>query len=98
VGASISGPVGIAVLTNDYTRQGIGALMQFTALLSINLAVINALPFPALDGGRVLFLIIEKIRGKKMNAKAEQWANSIGFALLILLLVFVTIKDITKYV
>src|SRR5262249_22127636 len=97
VGDVISGPVGIAVLTRDVTQLGMIYLLQFTAVLSINLAIINALPFPALDGGRILFLIIEKIRRKKMNVKAEQIANGIGFSLLLLLMVFVTIKDVSRY-
>ena len=71
-------------------------LLQFTALLSINLAIINALPIPALDGGRILFVIVEAIRGKKVRAKVEQWSHAIGFALLLALMVVVTIKDIVK--
>lgn len=97
VSTSLSGPVGIAVLTRDVAQLGFIYLLQFTALLSVNLAVINAVPFPALDGGRILFLIIEKIRGKKMHIKAEQIANTVGFGLLLLLMVFVTVKDVTRY-
>lgn len=97
VGASLSGPVGIAVLTRDVTQLGLIYLLQFTAVLSVNLAILNAMPFPALDGGRILFLIIEKLRGRKLNVRAEQYANGIGFALLILLMIFVTIKDVTRY-
>jgi len=94
---ALSGPVGIAVLTRDVTALGFIYLLQFTAVLSINLAIINAVPFPALDGGRILFLIIEKIRGKKMRPKVEQVANTIGFLLLISLMVFVTIRDVHKF-
>lgn len=97
VGEALSGPVGIAVLTRDMTAMGFIYLLRFTALISINLALINAFPFPALDGGRVLFLLIEKIRGKKMAANAEAWANTVGFMVLILLMVFVTVKDVNKY-
>ena len=97
VTAALSGPVGIAVLTRDVTRLGFIYLLQFTAILSINLAIINAVPFPALDGGRVLFLIIEKIRGKKMQTNVEQTANAIGFAILILLMIFVTVRDVHKF-
>lgn len=97
VGADLAGPVGIAVLTRDVTQLGFVYLMQFTAILSVNLAIINSVPFPALDGGRILFLIIEKLRGKKLNVKAEQMANGIGFALLLLLMLFVTVKDVTRY-
>lgn len=97
VGEALSGPVGIAVLTRDVAALGFIYLLQFTALLSINLAVINAVPFPALDGGRVLFLFIEKLRGRKMHEKAEQIANTVGFSLLLLLMVFVTVKDINRF-
>lgn len=97
VSGTLSGPVGIAVLTKDVTALGFIYVLQFTAVLSANLAIINAVPFPALDGGRVLFLIIEKLRRKKMPAKAEQWANATGFILLILLMVVVTVKDVGHY-
>lgn len=91
----IAGPVGIAVLVRDFTRLGAIYLVQFTAVLSINLGVINAFPFPALDGGRLLFLIIEKIRGAK-SLKWERIANVVGFVLLILLMVAVTNRDIVR--
>ncbi|MBX4187712.1 MAG: RIP metalloprotease RseP [Candidatus Doudnabacteria bacterium] len=97
VGDQLSGPVGIAVLTRDVAQLGFIYLLQFTALLSINLAVVNAVPFPALDGGRILFLVIEKIRGKKLPETAEGVANTIGFALLILLMVFVTVRDFGRF-
>ena len=92
----LSGPVGIAVLTRDFTRLGLPYLTQFIAVLSINLAIINAFPFPALDGGRILFLIIEKIRGIK-SIKWEQIANAVGFVLLIMLMVAITYRDIGRF-
>lgn len=91
----LAGPVGIAVLTRDFVELGLPYLVQFTAVLSINLTIINGLPFPALDGGRVLFLLIEKIRGVK-SLKWEQIANAIGFTLLILLLIIVTFRDVSR--
>jgi regulator of sigma E protease len=97
VSSALSGPVGIAVLTHDVTALGFIYLLQFTALLSINLAIINAIPFPALDGGRVLFLLIEKIRGKKMHFKTEQWAMMVSYMVLILLVIAVTVKDVSRY-
>lgn len=97
VGVALSGPIGIAVLTRDVAQLGFVYLLQFTAVLSVNLAVINAIPFPALDGGRILFLLIEKIRGKKIPQKAEQLANTVGFALLLLLMLFVTVKDVGRF-
>ena len=93
---SLAGPVGIAVLTRDFAQLGLAYLLQFTAVLSINLAIINAAPFPALDGGRVVFLAIEKIRGVK-SLKWEQVANAVGFSLLILLMVLVTARDFSRY-
>jgi regulator of sigma E protease len=96
-GAELAGPVGIAVLTRDVARLGFVYLVQFTAVLSVNLATINAIPFPALDGGRVLFLLIEKIRGKKMKVQVEQIANTVGFGLLLLLMIFVTVKDFGRF-
>jgi regulator of sigma E protease len=95
--AALSGPVGIVVLTRDVAQLGFVYLLQFTGLLSVNLAIINAVPFPALDGGRVLFLFIEKIRRKKIPIKAEQLANAIGFVLLITLMVWVTVQDVGRF-
>ena len=95
--AEISGPVGIAGITGQAARVGFSYLMQFVALISVNLAILNILPFPALDGGRVLFLFIEKIRGFPMDRKIESAINGIGFALLITLMIYVTVKDITKF-
>lgn len=92
----LAGPVGIAVLTKDFTTLGFVYLLQFTAALSINLAIINAFPFPALDGGRVLFLVIEKIRGVQ-SVKWERIANTVGFLLLLLLMVAVTFHDFGRY-
>ncbi len=92
----VAGPVGIAVLTSQFVKLGLIYVLQFTAFFSINLAILNALPFPALDGGRLLFLLIEKIKGKPIKFKTERLANSIGFAILILLMIIVTFRDIIK--
>lgn len=94
--SSLGGPVKIAQLTGEVADMGLIYLVQFTAFLSLNLAVLNILPFPALDGGRVLFLIIEKLRRKRNNPKWEQIANTAGFLLLIMLMIAVTIQDIIK--
>ena len=94
--ADVTGPVGIAGLVNDATHLGFSYVLSFTALISINLAIINLIPFPALDGGRVLFVIIEKIRGKSLNQKIVRIVNTTGLALLLLLMVVVTYHDITK--
>ena len=98
VGADVAGPVGIAVLTKQVTGLGIVYILQFAALLSINLGIINILPIPALDGGRILFIIIEKIKGSPVSHKIEQAFHSIGFLLLILLLILVTFKDVMKFI
>lgn len=97
VAVDVSGPVGIAVITGQVVRMGWSHLLEFMALLSINLAVINILPFPALDGGRLLFLAIEKIRRQPVNAKIEALVHNVGFALLMLLIVFVTYRDILHW-
>lgn len=97
LGVQVSGPVGIAVLTGQVAKLGFIYLLQFTALLSLNLAIINILPFPALDGGRLLFLAIEKIRRKPMTQKIESLINTIGFSLLLLLIVIITFQDLLRY-
>ncbi len=97
VSAELAGPVGIAALTGQMARMGFIYILQFTALLSINLAIINFLPIPALDGGRVLFLIIEKIRRKSMKRKLEAGLNQAFFILLMLLVLIVTFRDVARY-
>lgn len=92
----LAGPVGIAVITSQMTKLGLVYILQFTAIISINLAIINAIPFPALDGGRLLFLAIEKIKGSPISAKVENLVNNLGFTLLIVLMILVTFRDITK--
>lgn len=96
VGDQFSGPIGIADITGQAARLGFIYLLQFTALLSLNLAVINILPFPALDGGRILFLLIEKIKGRPVKQELEVLIHNIGFLLLITLIIFVTYKDIAR--
>lgn len=92
----LSGPVGIYGVVSDQAKQGFNSLMYLTAYLSVNVGVINLIPFPAFDGGRVLFLIIEKIRRKPVKAKTEALVNSIGFIILILLMIVVTFNDILR--
>jgi regulator of sigma E protease len=90
----VAGPVGIATFTGQVARLGFMHLLNFAAVLSMNLAVLNLLPIPALDGGRILFLIIEKIKGSKINQKTENIVHMIGFGLLMVLIVIVTYRDI----
>lgn len=97
VGQVLTGPIGIAVYTQDAVSMGLSYFLEFAAMISINLAIINILPIPALDGGRILFVGIEKVVGKKNTAKVEQYAHTIGFIALIGLMLFVTFKDIHHY-
>lgn len=96
--SQIAGPVGIIGLVGDASALGFIYLLSFTALISINLAVINLVPFPALDGGRILFVIIEALTGSPIRPRVMKIANGIGFALLILLMVVVTYNDIAKLI
>ncbi|MBD3251874.1 PDZ domain-containing protein [Candidatus Uhrbacteria bacterium] len=95
---AVSGPVGIAVLTGRMAERGILQLIQFTAVLSINLAVLNFLPIPALDGGRGLFLILEAIRRKPVNRQLEAIIHNVAFFILIALIILVTYRDIARIV
>lgn len=95
--ADLSGPIGVAVITGQVAQMGFIYLLQFAAILSINLGIINIVPFPALDGGRLLFILIEKIRRKKMNQKIENILHNSGFILLMILVVFITYRDVMRY-
>jgi regulator of sigma E protease len=97
VSADVSGPIGIAVVTGEAVKIGFLYLVEFTAILSLNLAVVNAIPFPALDGGRFLFLIIEAIRRRPVSRRLEGIFHQVGFAILMLLIVAVTYRDLIKY-
>ncbi|MBU2542211.1 RIP metalloprotease RseP [Patescibacteria group bacterium] len=90
----VSGPVGIAKIVGDSARLGISYLINITAMLSLSLAVINILPIPALDGGRILFILIEKIIRRPVPMKYEQIAHMVGFVLLMVLIVVVTARDV----
>src|SRR3989344_4060158 len=93
----VAGPLGIAKLTGQAVKVGWLAVLQLLGILSLNLAVINIMPFPALDGGRVAFVIYEAISGRKVRQQVEQKLNLIGFAILITLIIVVTINDIVKF-
>lgn len=94
--SSVAGPVGIAGLVGDAAKLGFTYLLLFTAMISVNLGVLNLVPFPALDGGRILFVIIEAIIRRPIKPIVANTVNSIGFGLLILLMIVVTYKDIAK--
>lgn len=92
----LAGPVGIYDMTGEVAKQGVLTLMQFAAFLSINLGIVNLLPIPALDGGRLLFLFVEAIRGKPINREKEALVVFIGVAFLMLLMLVVTWNDIQR--
>lgn len=94
--SQVAGPVGIVGLVGDASKLGFIYVLSFTAFISINLAVINLIPFPALDGGRLLFVAIEAVRRRAINPKIANWLNAVGFVLLILLMVVVTVSDVLK--
>ena len=94
--SELSGPVGTSQVISEVAREGFAPLMQVGAFISVNLAVFNLLPFPALDGGKLLFLALERIRGRPARPELEGFLNMIGFALLILLLVLVTYRDLLR--
>lgn len=96
--SGLSGPVGIVGQVGGALQFGFVYLLSFTALISINLAVINLIPFPALDGGRLLFLLIEKVKGSRINTTVANTVNMVGFVLLMLLMVIITYKDIVKLI
>ncbi len=94
--SEVSGPIGIAGAVGSAYTQGITSLLTITALISINLALINIIPIPALDGGRLLFVLIEAITRKPIKPKVAQVVNSVGFGLLILLMILVSAHDVFK--
>lgn len=94
----VSGPVGIAVASNQVLSLGIIPYLWFMGYLSLTLALINFIPFPGLDGGRLLFLVIEGITRKRIHVTIEKYVHSIGLAILIGLVVLVTISDIKKLI
>ena len=91
---NLSGPVGIYVLVGNVAKTGFINIIYLMAYLSLNVGIINILPFPAFDGGRVFLTAVEKIRGKKLSMKVENGINTIGFMLLMLLMIYVTLNDI----
>lgn len=93
---SLSGPIGIARIVADTTTYGYSAILTLVAILSINLAIFNILPLPALDGGRMVVVAIEAIGRRKVPFKYYSWVNIVGFSALMLLLVVVTINDVLK--
>ena len=97
--AVVTGPVGIAQITGEVARAGISPLLEFIALISLILGVLNLFPIPALDGGRIVFVMLEWIRrGKRISPKAEGLVHTIGFVLLMGAMILVTYQDIVRII
>lgn len=97
VAEGFGGPVAVAVVTGQIVEMGFINIVYFAAVLSINLGVINFFPFPALDGGRALFILAQAITRKKLNEKVEAWIHNSGFIVLILIFIAVTFRDLNTY-
>jgi regulator of sigma E protease len=93
---TISGPVGLTKIVGEAEQVGFTSLLMVIAIISVNLAIINILPFPALDGGRIVFVIIEAIIRRPLPKKFVEWVNGAGFVLLLLLMLVITVKDVIK--
>jgi regulator of sigma E protease len=93
----VTGPVGIIIVVGEAAQTGIINLLWLTGLISISLGLINLLPLPSLDGGRLLFLLIEAVRGKPLDPEKEGFVHFVGFALLILLILLVTYRDLIRW-
>ena len=94
--SSMSGPVGIFNVVGESAKAGFINLVYLVGFISLNVGFMNLLPIPALDGGRILFLIIEKIKGSKVDMKVENTIHTIGFALLMILMLVITFNDILR--
>jgi regulator of sigma E protease len=95
---TLGGPIMIAKLAGDQAKQGIDNLVEFIAIISINLAIINLLPIPVLDGGHLLFFLIEAIKGRPVSIKVREMAQQVGLFILILLMILVFYFDITRFI
>lgn len=95
---TVAGPIGVAQLTGEAVRAGWFAVLWFIALLSLNLAVLNIMPIPALDGGRFFFMIIELITRKKVSPKYEGYAHAVGLVALLGLMLLITLLDVSRLV
>lgn len=96
VSKDVAGPIGIAQLTGQAVKFGKLAVLELLGLLSLNLAIVNILPFPALDGGRLLFVVIEGATGKKIRARWERYVHQAGMVLLLALMVLITLNDLLR--
>jgi regulator of sigma E protease len=93
-----TGPVGIARLAGEVAREGIDKLLYFAAAISISLGTLNLLPIPALDGGRLLFVLFEWARGKRIPPEREALVHAVGMMALLLMMVAVSYFDVAKWI
>lgn len=96
VSEGVSGPIGIAAITSQVVKFGALSVLQFAGVLSLNLAILNILPIPALDGGRFAFIVIEAVTRRKVYPSVEKWVHTVGFVLLIALILLITYNDVLK--
>lgn len=94
----VAGPIGIAQLTGQVVQVGPFAVLSFVAILSLNLAILNILPIPALDGGRLFFVLIEAVTRRRVHPKFESYAHAVGMAFLLALILLITLHDITRVI
>jgi regulator of sigma E protease len=94
---SMTGPIGIFIITGTAAKLGVIYILHLMALLSASLAIFNLLPFPVLDGGHMIFLALEKVRGKPLSVRTQEKITNIGVALLVAVMLFVFYADIVKF-
>ena len=94
----VSGPIGIYQVSKEVYKFGWTAVLQFMGVLSVNLAILNVMPFPALDGGRIAFLAVEKVIGKKRKNKIEGYVHTVGMIFLLVLMLLITARDIFRLI
>ncbi len=92
------GPVGIVSIINDQAKMGIFYIVNLTALISLNLAIVNMLPFPALDGGRLLFLVVRQFTGKRITDALEAKIHFAGIMLLFALMIYLVVQDVDRFI
>ncbi len=92
----LTGPIGIYGIVGQQSQAGFDSILYLIAFLSINVGFINLIPFPAFDGGRLLFLVIEKVKGSPVNPKIENYFHTIGFVILMILMLYITFNDLVK--
>ena len=90
----VTGPIGIASMSGRAMREGLWSFVTFLALISLNLGLLNLFPIPALDGGRILFVLLEMVFRRRLPERVENWIHMTGFVLLIALMIFVTWQDV----